>query len=323
MIIGGKDTGNRRIPLRQSIAEDLSTGTVILDVSKTASSKMNASRDDFAQCRRLHRQFGTTYYFASRRFRQPTRDRVDAVYGFVRVPDEWVDNPGSMSPSEQASRLKDWRRQLRQGIDGVRPEHPVMRSFCDVVLATDMSLTEPMLFLDAMEMDLSIRRYATFEDLRVYMRGSAAAVGVMMCHVLGAKMDGELLEQAKSLGEAMQLTNFLRDIAEDLERDRIYLPQEDLDRFGVDLRSISEPTPPFIKMMQFEIDRARSLYAASDQGIRNLPRDAQPPVKLARILYARILDRIEERGYDVFSGRARTSTPEKLTVAMKVALGWL
>jgi phytoene synthase len=282
-----------------------------------------ASRDDYAVCRSLHRRFGTTYYFASRRFPRVIRDRVDAVYGFVRVADEWVDNPGSLTKTEQAELLGDWRRQLWQGVAGVCPTDAVMRAFCDVVVSTKMPLEEPMLFLDAMEMDLNVNRYETYADLQGYMRGSAAAVGVMMCHVLGADMRGELLEQAKALGDAMQLTNFLRDIAEDRERGRVYVPQEDLRCFNVCLDELHEATDPFIKLMQFEIKRARNLYSFADQGIANLPRSAQPAVKLARILYSRILDRIEEQGYDVFSCRARTSTPEKLGVAVRVAMGWL
>ncbi len=282
-----------------------------------------ASRHDYAECRRLHKRYGTTYYFASQRFRPRTRRRVHALYGFVRVPDEWVDNPGSWTPARLARELREWRSSFLRGLDGVRPERPVMRAFCDVVRETRMPIDEPLLFLDAMEQDLEVARYATYEDLRGYMRGSAAAVGVMMLHVLGADAIPQASRAAQALGEAMQLTNFLRDVGEDARRGRIYLPQEDLASFGVSEEEIlrGDASERFVRLMRFEIERARALYALAEQGWPLLPRECRNAVRLAHILYSRILDRIEARGYDVFHGRARTTTAEKLAVAARVIVG--
>jgi phytoene synthase len=180
------------------------------------------------------------------------------------------------------------------------------------------------LFLDAMAQDLTVTRYATYEDLRGYMRGSACAVGVMMCYVVQAGESPEMLASARALGEAMQLTNFLRDVGEDVRRGRIYLPQEDLASFGVGEPEILAGirSDRFINLMKFEIARARALYAVADRGIPMLPAEAQKAVRLARILYSRILDRIEDRKYDVFGGRARTSRTEKLAVAARVLAGF-
>ncbi|MBN9502045.1 MAG: phytoene/squalene synthase family protein [Armatimonadetes bacterium] len=281
-----------------------------------------ASSADYAVCKRIHRRFGTTYYFATSRFKPEMRRRTHAIYAFVRVPDEWVDNPDGLSLEESRSYLEGWRSQLRRGLDGVRPDHPVMRAFCDVMKEVHIPLDEPMRFLDAMEQDLHVDRYPTFGDLRDYMRGSASAVGLMMCCAMGAPSNSQAHRSAQALGEAMQLTNFLRDIGEDLDRNRIYVPLEDLQSFGVseeDFRN-RKITPAFKSLMQFEIARARALYAEADRGIRLLPAEAQRPVKLARILYARILNKIEERDYDVFSTRARTSKMEKLMVAAQVLL---
>lgn len=282
-----------------------------------------ASASDFEQCRRLHRSFGTTYYFATRHFPPHIRRRVHALYGFVRVPDEWVDNPGSLSIAERQVLLKDYRKQLELALNGVCPEHPVLRAFADVMGECEMSLDEPILFLDAMEADLSVTRYPTYADLKGYMRGSASAVGLMMCMVLEAEITPEIETAAIALGEAMQLTNFLRDVGEDIKRERIYLPKEDLSRFGINEDEIlaGYKSDRFVELMKFEIKRARSLYSNSDSGIKLLPPSAQRPVKLARLLYARILDRIEERNYDVFRARARTSTLEKLSIAARVFLG--
>lgn len=282
--------------------------------------------EDYEECRRLHRQFGTTYYFASRWFPAAVRARVDALYGFVRVPDEWVDNPGDATPSETLSKLADYRAQFLAGMRGVRPEIPVLRAFCDCAREAQIPESEPLLFLDAMEQDLTVTRYGTIEDLLGYTRGSAAAVGVMMCSVLGAPLDDETISAAKALGDAMQLTNFLRDVGEDARRGRIYLPQEDLSRFGVTESEILAGimSDRFIRLMQFEIDRAHAWYRQADAGIPKLPSHARGSVRIARALYAKILDKIEQRGYDVFSGRARTTGSEKLRTAAWVLArrGW-
>lgn len=281
-----------------------------------------ANESDYALCRRLHRQYGTTYYFASKRFPRDIQRRTHAVYGFVRVPDEWVDNPGPLDEAQRLALVRDYRAQFLRGMDGVRPEHPVLRAFVDVMHECPIPIDEPLLFLDAMEADVSVSRYETYESLRGYMRGSASAVGVMMCSVIGAPLRGDVLESAKALGEAMQLTNFLRDVGEDYRRGRVYLPQEDLARFGVTDEDLAAGriSTSFVSLMQFETERARALYAQSDSGIDALPGHARMAVRLARILYSRILDKIEQRGYDVFSGRARTSGWEKAATAARVVL---
>lgn len=282
-----------------------------------------AEPEDYAICRQLHRRHGTTYYLASRRFPPVFRDRTDALYGFVRVPDEWVDNPGPLTVQERAAKIREFRDEMRRGVQGHRPSHPVLRAFCDVIRDTRMPLSEPEVFLDAMEADLHVQRYATYEELRGYMRGSASAVGVMMCYVLDVCPTEEIVAGASVLGEAMQLTNFLRDVAEDTDRGRIYLPLEDLDRFGVKESDVlaHQFSPEFARLMEFQIDRARRLYAQADPAIALLPPEAQKAVLLARILYSRILDRIEEQELDVFQGRARTSRTEKLMTVARVAIG--
>jgi phytoene synthase len=276
--------------------------------------------EDHAVCRALHRRYGKTYYFASRRFPRQIRQRVDALYGFVRLPDEWVDNPGEESAGDLAERLSDYRAELIEGMHGVRPGEPVLRAFCDVAREIGLSLDEPLRFLDAMEQDLDTTRYGTYAELRAYMRGSAASVELMMCKVLEVQESDRARTGAIALGEAMQLTNFLRDIGEDLRRGRIYLPVEDIEAFGVreEELALGVVTPQFVDLMKFEIARARALYTLADPAIELLPVRARPAVRLGRVLYARILDRIEDADYDVFGTRARTSTLEKIWVAARL-----
>ena len=280
------------------------------------------ARDD-ATCRRLHRHYGTTYYLASHWFRPEIRRRTNALYAFVRVPDEWVDNPGDLTIEQRRVLLQDWRTQFLHGLEGVRPKHPAMRTFCDVVRETAIPLEEPLAFLEAMDQDLTVNRYPTYADLRGYMRGSAAAVGIMMCYVVGSTTTPQVTRAAQALAEAMQLTNFLRDVGEDASRGRIYLPLEDLATFEVPESEIisGQMSDRFQTLMKFEIARARALYLEADKGIPLLPPSARKPVVLARVLYSRILDRIEARNYDVFSGRARTSKLEKFVVALQVTCG--
>lgn len=279
-----------------------------------------ADSHDYELCRRIHRQFGTTYYFATLRFPARIRRRVHAVYAFVRVPDEWVDNPGPLTVSERTALIEGWRSQLHKGLAGERPEHFAMRAFVDVVKECSIPLEEADLFLDAMEMDLHQTRYETYEDLRRYMRGSAMAVGAMMCFAMEARPDCFTLARAHALGEAMQLTNFIRDVAEDVERGRIYLPLEDLRRYGVTEEQILQKrfSPEFKELLRFEICRARKLYCHSDMGLPQLPSQMQKAVMLARLLYAKVLDKVEQQGHNVFLGRARTTTWEKISCAVSV-----
>lgn len=280
-----------------------------------------ATPEDFEYCRSLHRKFGTTYYFASRHLPPHHKRQVDALYGFVRVPDEWVDNPGDTSPQETARLLREYRSQLAAAHQGHVPANPALRAFADVMVETGMTLDEPMIFLDAMEMDLTVSRYQTWDDLMGYIRGSASAVGIMMAHILKVEMTPQATTSAMALGNGMQLANFLRDIAEDLERGRVYMPLDDLASFGLTVEDLErrEVTPAFRSFMEFEIARAREEFAKSDPGIELIPASSRLGVKLGRILYSRILDKIEEADYDVFRCRAHTTQWEKAATALRVA----
>jgi len=279
-----------------------------------------ASESDFLECSRLHRKYGTTYYFASRRLPKEVRRRVDAVYGFVRVPDEWVDNPGTLSKDDSASLLRQYRQELMAAHYGVTPTFPALRAFADVLTETKIPLAEPTVFLDAMESDLTVSRYESFEDLQEYMRGSAVAVGLMMLYVLDADLTPAIIEGATALGEAMQLTNFLRDVGEDYARGRIYLPLDELEAHQVTEQMIGElnVTPEFVRLMQFQIERARSLFDKSDAAIPLLGEEVRFGVALARELYSKILEKIEANGYDVLNLRARTTPQDKMMAAWKL-----
>ena len=171
-------------------------------------------------------------------------------------------------------------------------------------------------FFDAMTMDLTTTSYQTWEDLLAYMEGSAAVIGEMMLPVL-EPFSPAAKAPARSLGLAFQLTNFIRDIDEDLDRGRVYLPQDDLQLFDVDLGQ-RHVTPEWRALLAYEIERNRALYSFADTGIAMLPPRSARCVGTARVLYAQILDQIERNGYDVFSQRARVPTPRKAATAARI-----
>lgn len=276
----------------------------------------------YKHCRRVCRHYGRTYYFSTQFFPAEFQPSVHALYAWVRYPDEWVDNPGELTLDEQRGHLRQWREATARAIDCGQAAHPVLAAWADTVRRHAIPASYLDAFLDAMELDLTVRRYETFDDLKRYTYGSASVVGLMMCRIVGAN-DPAAVPHAESLGLAMQLTNFLRDMGEDYcLRGRIYLPMEDLARFGVteeDIRS-NRITPAFRELVTWEAARARAIYTHADEGMHFIPAGARLPVRLARILYSRILDRIERNGCDVLTRRARVPDIEKLIVLIQTKL---
>ncbi|MDQ5952021.1 MAG: 15-cis-phytoene synthase [Patescibacteria group bacterium] len=276
-------------------------------------------QEDIALCRAIMKKHGVSYAFATRFFPEQKRDGTAVLYAFFRTPDDIVD-VGTDSREDKLRRLTEWRSRWHEHVRGERNDIPVLRAAATVFAQFNIPSDYGDAFLVAMEQDLSVSSYATYADLEGYMYGSAAVVGLMMSHIIGFSDPAALLH-AKALGEAMQLTNFLRDIQEDLEtRGRVYLPLEDLERFGVtvdDLRS-GKITSAFRELMKFEISRARQLYDVAQKGIHYLDADGQFAVRLAGALYAAILDKIEAADYDVFTARRRTGRLEKLWLTLHV-----
>lgn len=275
----------------------------------------------FETCRRINAHHGKTYYFSTFFFPEPIRRSVHALYGFVRYPDEIVDNPPSGSNPAQA--LAGYRRETLDALRRGGSENPVLNAFAHVARQYEIPAEYPLAFLDAMAMDLSCSSYDTFEDLQSYTYGSASVVGLMMCRVMGVS-DPSALERARDLGLAMQLTNFWRDIGEDWrERQRLYIPREDLQRFGYTERMLAKGivNDEFRALMRFEIARTRRIYESADIGIPLIAPECRFPVLLARTLYARILDKIEASDYDVFGRRARTTAWEKAAAMVSLRFG--
>lgn len=272
-------------------------------------------------CRRVQRSHSRTYYFSTRLFPKEVRPHVHALYAFMRYADEIVDSPGSLSAGEQLAGLERFEKETVAAITGEEVLNPILRAFANTVRVRGIELESITAFMKSMKMDTDTFRYPTYEDLEVYTYGSAAVVGLMMCRVVGVT-DERAREPAEALGVAMQLTNFLRDIGEDWRRGRVYLPLEDLERFGYAEEDLARRVVDerFVGLMRFEIERARRLYGVADGGMAYIPRGRRYPVAVARELYAAILDRIEAQDYDVYARRAETSRARKLAVAARCAL---
>ncbi|GAB2677044.1 phytoene/squalene synthase family protein [Thalassiella azotivora] len=268
----------------------------------------------YRRCARIARRFGKTYATAARLLPASERRHVHAVYAFCRLADDIVDDLDDRPRTERVAALAAFGDRWRADLAAGRSDDPVLVAVLATVQETGISPSCFDRFLRSMEMDLTVSTHATYADLERYMDGSAAVIGEMMLPVLGGR-GPQATHAARSLGVAFQLTNFLRDVGEDLERGRVYLPQEDLDRFGVDPFE-RRVTPAWRELMRFEIDRTRRIYREADAGIPLLsPRGARC-VWTARVLYARILDRVEDADYDVFTHRATVPGHRKAAVAV-------
>lgn len=281
----------------------MSTATVTLDES-------------YARCRELNKRYGTTYYWSTKVLPRVKQHHVWALYAFCRYADDIVDDLGPVSVERRADALADFGNRFFLDLAAGRSDDPVLKAVVHTVKAFDIDTDCFRRFLRSMTMDLTVATYETWDDLLVYMDGSAAVIGEMMLPIL-EPLRPEATAHARDLGNAFQLTNFLRDIAEDLDRNRQYVPQEDLRRFGVDLTA-RRCTPEFVELMRFEIARCRELYVSADLGLAMLPTESAKCIGAARVLYGRILDKIEEQHYDVFAKRARVSTAEKALMVAKL-----
>ena len=281
----------------------MSTTTVTLDES-------------YARCRELNKRYGTTYYWSTKVLPRVKQHHVWALYAFCRYADDIVDDLGPVSVERRADALADFGNRFFLDLAAGRSDDPVLKAVVHTVKAFDIDPGCFRRFLRSMTMDLTVATYETWDDLLVYMDGSAAVIGEMMLPIL-EPLRPEATTHARDLGNAFQLTNFLRDIAEDLDRNRQYVPQEDLRRFGVDLTA-RRCTPEFVELMRFEIARCRELYVSADLGLAMLPTESAKCIGAARVLYGRILDKIEEQHYDVFAKRARVSTAEKALMVAKL-----
>jgi 15-cis-phytoene synthase len=272
----------------------------------------------YERCRQLHARHGRTYYLATLLLPRWKRRHVHALYGFTRYADEIVDDLDStLDGAGQAAALRAWGERFFAGLRGAPCDDPVLPAVLHTVRAFDLDVADFEKFLDSMAMDLHTDGYATYDDLLAYMEGSAAVIGTMMAPILESADPPAAAEHARQLGLAFQLTNFIRDIGEDLDRGRVYLPAEDLERFGVGRADLAaaQASPAVTELLAFEIERARAHYRAAEPGIELLAPSSRPCIRVAFDLYGGILDEVERAGYQVLAARVRVPRHRRLGVA--------
>lgn len=260
------------------------------------------------------RQSGSNFYYSFFSLPKDKREAIIAVYAFCRQVDDAVDDPGQMSPLAEVVR---WREEIARTYEG-KPTLPLTRSLAEAIERFDLSRVYFDGILQGVAMDLDQTRYGSYETLSAYCYHVAGEVGLLCMEIFGYRSE-RLKSYAIKLGTAFQLTNILRDLGTDADKGRIYLPLDDLQRFGVSEQEIltKRQTPNFRRLMAFEARRARDLYREA----MVLPTAEERPnlraAEIMRAIYENILTRIEKRNYDVFSERIRVPTPLKLLLALK------
>lgn len=279
----------------------------------------------FEQARRIHRRHGKSYYFATQLFPRDIRLATYALYAFFRIPDELVDNPEQDAQEDRSAarrRLAQWRSRWEAAYDSGDSDDPILRVTAYVFHRYRIPCAYSLAFLDAMEQDVTQATYTDYDQLLGYMYGSAGVVGLMMSHVIGFEQPQRALPCAEKLGYAMQLTNFLRDIDEDyLLRHRVYMPLDEMDAFGLSVEDIASRrfSAAFRQFMEFQAQRTERLYAEAEEGIPLLKAQGRLPVQVASVLYHAILTKLAGQDWNVFQGRASTSLPEKIWLAVRAA----
>ncbi len=269
----------------------------------------------YRHCRELTREQAKNFYFAFITLPPRQRSAIYAAYAFCRLCDDITDG-AELSLDGQAAALDELREDLRRAYDGA-PSGPVLPAVMDAARTFDI----PREYFDdivaGVMVDLSKRRYETFDELREYCYGVASTVGLVCIQIFGYSHPSAR-EYAVDLGLGMQLANILRDLQEDAQRDRVYLPQEELARYGYGEEELRNGVvnDRFREMMAFQVERARALSSNGRNLLPLLPLRSRACVSVLQGLYWRILDRIEARGYDVFSERVRLSTPSKVALTL-------
>jgi phytoene synthase len=274
-------------------------------------------RASYERCRTLNAAHGKTYYLATLLLPPAKRPYVHALYGFARYADEIVDDLDStLSPQQKSDWLGWWGDRVLTDLAKGESTDPIGRAFVDTLVRWDIPVEHVEAFLDSMRMDLTVTEYATYDDLFTYVYGSAAVIGLQMVPILEPLSDAAY-PPAQDLGVAFQLANFTRDVGEDLDRGRVYLPMEDLERFGLTRADLQRRvvTPAVRDLLAFQIDRVRRLSARADAGIPLLHPTSRPCIEAAQELYVGIVDEVEKIDYQVFDRRARTSTWRRARVA--------
>ncbi len=277
--------------------------------------------ESYALCGRIARRTGKNFYYSFLVMPRQKRAAMCAIYAFMRRSDDIADSVAN--PAVALDGLRRWREQVDAALTNGDGSEPILPALADTVRRYRIPHRHFHELLDGTEMDQTTTRYATFDELYKYCYRVASAVGLVVLPVFGYK-DEAALAPAEACGIAFQLTNILRDVKEDAAMGRIYLPQEDLKRFGVsedDLLDARE-TPAFLELMRFEAARAREFYVKARPLVDMIDADSRGALAVMIAIYGGILNKIEDNNFPVLRERIRLSTAEKLWIVGKNWLGY-
>lgn len=269
--------------------------------------------ESYAFCRGVARNRAKNFYYSFVLLPHEQRDAMCAIYAFMRYCDDLSDEPGA-----SRERLEQWRCALVDALVGKYDAYPAWPAFHDTVQRYRVPHEYFFQIIEGVMSDLEPRGFGSFEDLYRYCYQVASVVGMTIIHIFGFESP-DALSLAEKCGVAFQLTNILRDVGEDAGRGRIYLPAEDMKRFGVTLDDLKRGrrSAEFLRLMQFEAARARSYYEQSKPLVEMVGKRSRPALRALIGIYARLLDRIEERDFDVFSKRVSLGAAEKCGIVMR------
>ena len=264
-------------------------------------------------CQNKAAQSGSSFYYSFLILPQDKRDAIMALYAFCREVDDIVDS----NSEEHIKRLKLnwWRDEISSMYRGA-PQHPISRAITQHLQHYNLTEEYFQEILDGMLMDLEVRRYATFRELSLYCYRVASVVGILSAEIFGYQ-DRQTLNYAHDLGMAFQLTNIIRDVHEDIQRDRLYLPQDELEKFGVSVEDIrlGHYTPAFAQLMQQQIERAQSYYDRALQALPEADRYAQRAGLIMAAIYRTLLHEIRADARQILAQRVTLSTLRKIWIA--------
>jgi squalene synthase HpnC/squalene synthase HpnD len=278
-------------------------------------------RNSYAECNRIARESRSSFYLAFYGLRKPKRNALCALYAFMRLIDDVSDEPGDLESKRRG--LARWRATLDEAVSGNTAGHAVLPALADTIARFQIPTRYFHDLILGAEMDLTIDSYATFDRLSEYCYRVAGTVGLTCLHVFGFR-DQKAPDLAERLGLAFQLTNILRDVRSDYEMGRVYLPQEDLDRFGCRAEDLGGPlTDKLRSLLEFEADRAWRFYEEGAPLVRQIDPDSRATLWALIRTYSTLLARIEEREFDVFSSRISVSSVEKIHYLLTAGVsGW-
>ena len=283
--------------------------------------KAEENRAAFEYARKITAHYSKSFYFSAQMLPKEQRWATFALYGFCRHCDNLIDIPRQRTKTEILREIQLLTEELKVAYNTGESQHPIIRAFILVAKAYTIPIEYPRDLLRGVAMDVQQVRYETFDELSLFCYRVAAVVGLMMTSVLGYK-DERAFDYAKQLGIAMQLTNILRDVKEDKEMGRLYIPQTDLAQFSVTEQDIfaEKMTPQLRALMKFQIERADQYYTEAIPGISLLKTESQYAIYAAAKIYRGILRKIEERDYNPFLSRVFVPSTQKIKILLHEGL---